>query len=710
MRGRIVWTIYRKELIESLRDRRTLFLMIVLPVLLYPMLLICMSKLMESQSEAQEARTSRVAVWGVMPGGLMREIAAKNRVSVVPWGGMPERLRADFETGRLVPPDIAKAEREKETEQERAKEKDTVPDTPVVAAARPLILERRFDAVMVLWPGFAKQIEAGGFGQVSLLYDSVREDSRTARQRLDSALNVFRRKLLEARETQAGLQPGFASAVRVQARNVAPSQRKSGFFLGTVLPYILILFTVIGGFYPALDLTAGEKERGTMQTLLCAPLRSTEIIAGKFLTVWTIALIASLVNIASVSATFARIKMPGVEVSISPGAFVLAFALLVPVSVMVTSIFLALGAFAKDFKEGQNYMTPVMMALTVPMAVTMAPGIELNAYIAFVPVVNIALLIKSLFVGDARPDLVFLTLLASSIYAAVAFLAAARVFERENVLLGGKVEMRALFSFRRGETSPTPGFALFGFAVVLVLAFYGSLLLTKFGAAVQLVSVEFGFFLLPCLAMVALGRFPMQETLALRLPSWRGLLASVLVGCAAWTVASGVLLRLMPPPESLVRALEQILLLDRKPVPLWVLWLAIGVMPGVCEEIFFRGFVLSGFRRLGKWPAILIAAFLFALAHASIYRLLPTLWLGIVFGYAVWKTRSIVCGMGAHALNNALMGTLARTPSLAEAAGGKGATALPWSWTVTGILATAAGLALLASIRTEAAEVDSRAE
>jgi sodium transport system permease protein len=141
-----------------------------------------------------------------------------------------------------------------------------------------------------------------------------------------------------------------------------------------------------------------------------------------------------------------------------------------------------------------------------------------------------------------------------------------------------------------------------------------------------------------------------------------------------------------------------------------VLWLAIGVMPGVCEEIFFRGFVLSGFRRLGKWPAILIAAFLFALAHASIYRLLPTLWLGIVFGYAVWKTRSIVCGMVAHALNNALMVTLARTPSLAEAAGGKGATALPWSWTVTGILATAAGLALLASIRTEAAEVDSRAE
>jgi hypothetical protein len=107
--------------------------------------------------------------------------------------------------------------------------------------------------------------------------------------------------------------------------------------------------------------------------------------------------------------------------------------------------------------------------------------------------------------------------------------------------------------------------------------------------------------------------------------------------------------------------------------------------------------------------AILIAAFLFALAHASIYRCSRRCgW--VSSRYAVWKTRSIVCGMVAHALNNALMVTLARTPSLAEAAVGKGATALPWSWTVTGILATAAGLALLASIRTEAAEVDCRAE
>jgi sodium transport system permease protein len=108
---------------------------------------------------------------------------------------------------------------------------------------------------------------------------------------------------------------------------------------------------------------------------------------------------------------------------------------------------------------------------------------------------------------------------------------------------------------------------------------------------------------------------------------------------------------------------------------------------------------MSGFRRLGKWPAILLAAFLFALAHASIYRLLPTLWLGIVFGYAVWKTRSVVCGMVAHTLNNALMVTIVRSPALAEAAGAKGATVLPWSLTLGGAVLTVAALALLASIK-----------
>jgi sodium transport system permease protein len=171
MRGRIVWTIYRKELIESLRDRRTLFLMIVLPILLYPLLLIGMSKLMESQEEAQEARTSRVAVWGALPSSLVAEIQAKKRVKIELWGGIPENLKADLLGGRLALPNASK--------------KETVPDTPVVTAARPLILDRRFDAVLVFWPGFEKQLEAGGLGQVSLLYDSVRQDSRTARQRLE---------------------------------------------------------------------------------------------------------------------------------------------------------------------------------------------------------------------------------------------------------------------------------------------------------------------------------------------------------------------------------------------------------------------------------------------------------------------------------------------------------------------------------------------
>lgn len=430
-----------------------------------------------------------------------------------------------------------------------------------------------------------------------------------------------------------------------------------------------------------------------MQTLLCAPLRPSEIIAGKFLAVWAIALMGSLANITSFAATFARITLPGGAVHASPWAYVLAFLMLAPVSCMVTALYLAVAVMARDFKDGQNYLTPVMMGMMMPMAVTMLPGIELNAWTSFVPLINIALLIKALFLGEAGADAIFLTGVASIAYAVLPLLFAARVFARENVLLGGREPFSALFSSeRKGERRPSASLGLVMFAAVLVVAFYGSLALHDSGIAVMILATEFGFFLLPVVAVTAGLRFPFAETLGLRLPPWRGVAAAVLVGVSAWAAAAGVLVRLLPPPESLRHALERIILLDHKAVPLWVLWLVIGLAPALCEEIFFRGFLFSAFCDWGKWPAILVSALLFGFAHASIYRLLPTLFLGLVFGYVVWQTRSVACGIIAHALNNGLMATLAQLGPGAAPGWMKGATYLPWSLTLAGAALTAAGL------------------
>jgi sodium transport system permease protein len=169
----------------------------------------------------------------------------------------------------------------------------------------------------------------------------------------------------------------------------------------------------------------------------------------------------------------------------------------------------------------------------------------------------------------------------------------------------------------------------------------------------------------------------------------------VLIGASAWTVAAGVFVRLLPPPESLARALEKILLLDGRAAPLWVIWLMVGLTPAICEELFFRGFVFAGLRRLGPLRAILLAAVMFGLAHSSIYRLLPTAFLGILFGIAVWRSRSIVPAIVAHALNNGLIATMALWPPLTGWLGMRHEQYLPWPHTIAGAALMATGVWLM---------------
>lgn len=697
MRLDIVRIILGKELRETLRDRRTLMMMIVLPVLLYPLMIIGFGKLQASQQEATEARTSRVAVWGSVPAGIAQTLEQDGKLRLEPWATVPSAIRAQFESGTLERPALEPLPDPKADDGSARRQQDrrTEVPNPVLQAARAAIEARKTDAVLVLWPGVAEAVEGERAGRVSIYFDSVREDSLEARGRVVDRLGRFRENLVSRRQEARGLDAGFATGVDVRSADVAPAERRSGQILGLFLPFILVTMSLLGGFYPAIDLTAGEKERGTMQTLLCAPLRPIEIIAGKFLAVWTICIIAALANVVSLGATVMRI-VPGDQLSVSPGTLALAFVMLVPVTFLFSAVFLALASFAKDFKDGQNFLTPVYMALAMPAGVSMLRGIELNAWTAFVPVVNIALLIKALLLSDAAADLVFLTLLSSIAYAVLALLLAARVFEREQVLLGGRETMRGLFGLERGRSAtPSPSFALAAFGGVMVLTFYVSLVLEDRGILTTLLVTEYGFFLLPTLAAIAAFRFSPRDTLSLRRPSLAGLAAAVLIGGSAWTFASGVLIRLLPPPESLVKAMERLLLLDGADAPLWVVWLVIAITPAICEEFFFRGLALSGLKKLGLWPALLVTALIFGLAHASIYRLLPTMFIGLLLTWLVWRTGSIWTGVVGHALNNGIAATLIYTPELAKYIGAEESAFLDWKLTLAGTAVMVAGLLVL---------------
>ena len=260
MRRHIVWTIFRKELREALRDRRTLFLMIGLPLLLYPLMILGFSKLVDVQTEAGKARASKVQLWGDVPAALAGRLAQDHRLEITAAGPLPELVRRELASGHLAPPPKpAPGER-------RERDSKAEAETSLVAAIRPVILDRRADAVVFFWPGFSASLEQQRLGHLSIFYDSVRDESRLARQRLSEELARFREEVVAGRVKTRGLEEGFAAAIEIHPQNVASSARRSGQILGMVLPFLLIVMSATGGFYAAIDLTAGEKERGTMQT------------------------------------------------------------------------------------------------------------------------------------------------------------------------------------------------------------------------------------------------------------------------------------------------------------------------------------------------------------------------------------------------------------------------------------------------------------
>ena len=700
MRPQIVWTIFRKEVTEALRDRLTLTVVIVLPILLYPLMVMMLGKLQSSQAESEEQRVSQVAIWGEAPAPLLNWLGSTNHLEIKTWTGAPPAIKAGLETGRFRPPAPEK-DRESSAAANRkatAREQDQ-PEDELLQAARSVVTRRDLDAIVIVWPGFKDALKSDGLARISICYDSVRPASQKARDRLSNSLTAFRRSVIRDRERAHSLAEGFTTAVDIRSQNIAPPKRLAGERLGMLLPFVLIMLSATGALYASIDLTAGEKDRATMQTLLCAPVHNLEIVAGKFLAVWSISLLSSLANATSLGATIARAAGTTDMVSLPATSFLLALLLLLPATFTITAFFLAIAMMARDAKDAGNFLGATLTMLMMPMMAALMPGVDLNAWTAFVPLVNISLLIKSVFLGEAKSNVIFLTLLSSLIYASLSIMLAARIFGREQILLGGRGSFLSLLRpDRKSGLLPTPSLALSMFAAVLVLAYYGSLLLEKSGVVTTMLTIQYVFFLAPVIIVAMVMKYPPTTTFALRVPPWRGVLAAILIGVSGWAAVGGIVIRLLPPPESLVKALEKIVLLEDDQSPLWLALLVIAVTPAICEEMLFRGLILTGLRRLGPWAALLISSALFAIAHASIYRLLPTFCLGLFLGFIVLRTGSIFCSMIIHALNNGLAVTLARTPSLAKDFGLEDATFVPWSLTLG---ATAIIVVALLILRTQ---------
>ena len=403
--ARQTWTIFRKELKEVLRDRRTLVFMIALPLLVFPALL---EIAVYFTAEAQRRASTEVL-----------------RYAVFDEHNLPAVAEAFAQTPRFER--VALNRRE---DIAAAVAAGTIDFALVVNAASTGSAAGRPDA-------------AGPQTIVALHYDdSVTTDKVEERARavLDSLSERERARRLVALGVPEATHDRLLTPVRVLNVGTADMRAIFGELLGRVLPYIFIIFCYLGALYPAVDLAAGEKERGTLETLLLVPVPRHRIVLGKYLVVFTAGVTAAALTLVSLGA-WAAFKGRGVEGAVgtilsSIGALDLALIALmfVPAAAMFAAILLSISIYARSFKEAQSYAVPMQLLVILPAMLPMMPGVEMTWGWAMVPITNIALAIKELVKGTMSYEMLVAILGSSALLAGLLLAFCTWWFRRESVL------------------------------------------------------------------------------------------------------------------------------------------------------------------------------------------------------------------------------------------------------------------------------------
>ena len=391
--------VYRKEFTDALRDRRTVISMIVVPIFLMPMLTILV---------------------GVLSAHLIgRALLEVPSVMIIGGEDSPKIVAALHEL----------------------KDVHVVPASSDYAQQ---IVDKKIRAAVELPADFDALIAHGDTAMVRIDMYQGEINSGFGADKLQKFFQDFRERTIRERLAARHLPANLTAPILIQETNVAPPEKVGGVVLGGLVPYFVIILSLTGTMYPAMDLTVGEKERGTIETILCSPISRTSLVLGKFLMVLTASLSTAALAIASMGLTLAmaskmaggvsQIKAMGVQFQITPVSVIWVFVMIAPLAVLFSAALLAISLFAKSFKEAQSYLSPLTILVFAPAIVSVLPGVELNTGLSLVPILNTSLICKEIVSGTYHWGYIALIFASSCVYAAGALWVAIRLFQREDVL------------------------------------------------------------------------------------------------------------------------------------------------------------------------------------------------------------------------------------------------------------------------------------
>jgi sodium transport system permease protein len=602
-----------KELRETLRDRRTLAVMVLFPLVVYPLVSLVTAQVLAARVARVEAHVARVAIAGAAP------LAAEAR--------------------RLL----------------------SGSDFTLSPASDPAdIAANRIDAFVEVTRG-----PAGKPPSVRLLFDETREDSTAARDRVAQALGVV---------TAAGCAPAFA----IVTQGIAPRARVSGYLLSKVLPLVVVVMVMLGAFHPAIDITAGERERGTLETTLSAPIDRAALMAGKVLAVATLAALTGFLNLASMSLTVlegAHLVASSAPLAIPWIHVAAAFAVIPPTAFLFAAVMVAIGSVARSFKEAQTLLTPIYFLCMAPSLTAALGDFRLDGVTAFIPGVSVTLLARDLIIGRAPLGLSLVVIASTIAYGLAALALAARLYDSERLFFADEAGVglgawiRHVVGGRATEPDaressddpPTAGQALGLYGVACVLLFFVFVPLQSWRLGPGLAISEWGG-LLGLTWIYARGRGrKLSAVLRLGRPTLAATVGAILIGLSAWLVVGLLAEWILPAPKEVVDKLRRIIAPESGDRGTVLTLFLMALTPAVCEEALFRGPILRGLRtRFSPAVTAILTGLLFGIYHLDAWRLIPTALLGVALSGIALAADSIIPAMAAHFTNNACLILLAR--------------------------------------------------
>lgn len=650
-----------KELRETLRDRRTLITLILMPLLVYPVLsMVFQRSLLSSLTSSQP----RVVV------------------------GVPSKQLAILFREQIA---IAEAYLDQQTPPPSKDEEMASAEAPVLplvsrgpAAAKLSVDDLEFREV--------KDVEAAVRGEnvdlaISLLEESGQYSlafrqgsglSQRALRFIEERLNALNEMDLRQRLAVSKLPSG--KKVRVVRRPLTV-QSNGASTLSTIVPMILILMTVTGAVYPAIDLTAGERERGTLEMLMASPVPRFRLLLAKYVAVVVVAFLTALVNLTAMTitlwATGLSKSLLG-EAGMDATRILQILALLVLFAAFFSAVLLCLTSFARSFKEAQAYLIPLMLLSLGPGIVSLLPGLELNGLLAITPISNIVLLARDLCGGTVNPAMATAAILSTALYTFAALGVAAKIFGTDAVMSGSNASFQTLFlDDSSGQLLSERRVATVGGAMMCLAVLFPVYFVVLNGLAQLTAKYEFSMGLRLAISGLAtsvlfgvipwiyakLQRLDLQHSFQIFLAALPAFTVALMLGFTVWPIVhEAVLLMkeigLAPLSEEQLQKGAAYLTQFKTVHPALILC-TVALAPAVFEELFFRGYLFSALKAAtSKSATILLSAILFGVFHVvssnalSLERLVPSTMMGLILGWLCYYSQSVLPGMLLHACHN----------------------------------------------------------